>query len=128
MLNYYNIEANCKYRLPCGWCDRKNTMCTQFEYQTNPLTLNDLNNSWRNVKIPEACRTCPSHPSNGGSGLCSCSLAYPNTTTIYGNTATCSQNITAGPSLSLQDDMTVTITKDDVNNILTQTEGEISNA
>ena len=24
--------------------------------------------------IPEACKNCPNHPSNGGSGICHCTL------------------------------------------------------
>lgn len=24
----YNVNNSCKYRLPCGWCDRKNCLCT----------------------------------------------------------------------------------------------------
>lgn len=24
--------------------------------------------------VPIACRSCPNHPSNGGSGICNCSL------------------------------------------------------
>ena len=24
--------------------------------------------------IPEPCKTCPNHPSNGGSGMCNCTL------------------------------------------------------
>ena len=30
--------------------------------------------------IPEACKTCPNHPFNGGSGICNCILGD---TTIY---------------------------------------------
>ena len=31
--------------------------------------------------IPEPCKSCPIHPSNGGSGMCNC---------ILGDTTTCS--------------------------------------
>lgn len=27
--------------------------------------------------IPEACKTCPNHPSNGGSGNCNCMMGTP---------------------------------------------------
>ena len=27
--------------------------------------------------IPEACRACSNHPSNGGSGICNCILGTP---------------------------------------------------
>ena len=26
--------------------------------------------------IPSCCRNCPNHPSNGGSGICHCTLPY----------------------------------------------------
>lgn len=29
--------------------------------------------------IPEACRHCSAHPSNGGSGVCLCTLGQPKT-------------------------------------------------
>ena len=27
--------------------------------------------------IPDACKTCSNHPSNGGSGICNCILGTP---------------------------------------------------
>ena len=30
--------------------------------------------------IPEACRSCSNHPSNGGSGICLCTLGSPKIT------------------------------------------------
>lgn len=30
--------------------------------------------------IAEACKTCPNHPSNGGSGNCNCTLGTPKVT------------------------------------------------
>lgn len=38
----------------------------------------ELTNSFSN--IPEACRNCPTHPSNGGSGICNCTLGLPKIT------------------------------------------------
>lgn len=39
---------------------------TWWPYQnSNTLTFTD---------IPPACRNCPNHPSNGGSGICFCTL------------------------------------------------------
>lgn len=32
------------------------------------------------VGIPEACRSCSNHPSNGGSGICNCTLGTPKIT------------------------------------------------
>lgn len=34
---------------------------------------------WTNY-IPEACRSCTSHPSNGGTGICHCTLGSPSVT------------------------------------------------
>lgn len=31
---------NCKYRLPCGWCDKRNVKC---EEQANPSNDTDIN-------------------------------------------------------------------------------------
>ena len=42
--------------------------------------LTDINICWPYqptitfTNIPPACRNCPNHPSNGGSGNCSCTL------------------------------------------------------
>lgn len=34
--------------------------------------------TWTETGIPEACRNCSNHPSNGGSGICFCTLGtYP---------------------------------------------------
>ena len=67
--------THCKYRLPCGWCDRRNQLCTQDSGYTVLNTIPKI--EYNNTYIPEACRTCSSHPSNGGTGLCACSKAYP---------------------------------------------------
>ena len=32
------------------------------------------------LKIPDACKTCRQHPSNGGSGICHCTLGTPKIT------------------------------------------------
>ena len=32
------------------------------------------------LNIPEACRNCSNHPSNGGSGICNCTLGQPKIT------------------------------------------------
>ena len=38
----------------------------------------ELTNSFSN--IPEPCRNCSNHPSNGGSGICNCILGEPKIT------------------------------------------------
>ena len=35
---------------------------------------------WPNNYIPEACRSCMNHPSNGGTGICHCTLGSPSVT------------------------------------------------
>ena len=87
-------EVNCKYRLPCGWCDKKNCLCTYNpnvtitplndfhnkdikDYTTPtpiPLKINPKEFEGTLVDIPPSCVNCPNHPSNGGSGLCHCIL------------------------------------------------------
>lgn len=48
------IIKDCKYRLPCGWCDRKNELC-QYEAQTVATVLD---------KLPEeVLNTTPAQPS-----------------------------------------------------------------
>ena len=40
----YNYSNNCKYRLPCGWCDRRNCLCTYtslHQYTTITGSAND---------------------------------------------------------------------------------------
>ena len=36
--------------------------------------------TWSPSGIPEACRYCSNHPSNGGSGICNCTLGTPEVT------------------------------------------------
>ena len=35
---------------------------------------------WPQPYIPEACRSCMNHPSNGGTGICHCTLGSPSVT------------------------------------------------
>ena len=41
-----------------------------------------LPNNWCN-EIPEACARCGNHPSNGGSGICNCTLGLKSVTSTY---------------------------------------------
>jgi hypothetical protein len=87
---------NCVHRTPCGWCDRLDKECklivsddvvTLQPYippsvlQTDPMDLS------RHIPIP--CRGCSNHPSNGGSGICNCTLPY------FGDTDTTDTALTA---------------------------------
>ena len=59
-----NILSNCD-----DWSKRLNELLTkQDPYDIEWPALN------RNPYIPEACRECSNHPSNGGSGNCNCIL------------------------------------------------------
>lgn len=35
---------------------------------------------YQNEYVPDACRNCSNHPSNGGSGICFCTLGTPKVT------------------------------------------------
>lgn len=45
----------------------------------NPLLENIIYPKVKN-NIPEACKHCSNHPSNGGSGVCLCTLGLPKIT------------------------------------------------
>ena len=40
--------------------------------------LNGFNNIFKQAtsEIPDACKNCSNHPSNGGSGICHCTIPY----------------------------------------------------
>ena len=92
------VTEGCKYRLPCGWCDRKNELCQLFRQDitvgsplniTNPvINVLDTYLSTSDAFIPVPCRTCTNHPSNGGSGICNCVLPdlYNSSVTYDGHT------------------------------------------
>lgn len=53
-----------KKRCPmCGWEESKMGEVIRIPYQQS-----------QNLFIPPACRNCSNHPSNGGSGICNCTL------------------------------------------------------
>lgn len=80
-----NEWSYCPTRMKCGVCRETGKLCPHIDTAANQRTEDKLattpppkvqhNELWG--WVPEACRTCSSHPMNGGSGLCSCSLAYP---------------------------------------------------
>lgn len=61
---YKQIEKLCQELV-----DDKNSISTDWVKWSQEV----LNNYFS--FIPETCRTCSNHPINGGSGICSCSLA-----------------------------------------------------
>ena len=40
-MNNITVIKDCKYRLPCGWCDRQNKIC-QFEAHTEAVYIDKL--------------------------------------------------------------------------------------
>lgn len=77
--NVFNPEY-CIYRLPCGTCMMLKSACphitnklpdSNFEKYKLPDTITAP--SWTS-DIPPSCKNCPNHPSNGGSGICNCTL------------------------------------------------------
>jgi len=41
------IVEKCKYRLPCGWCDRTNKICSIY----SPTDLQNINDVYSNIAI-----------------------------------------------------------------------------
>lgn len=100
---------NCVHRTPCGWCDRLDKECKLIVsedvvklkpymplngLQTDPM---ELSQCIPNIPIP--CRGCSNHPSNGGSGICNCTLPYFGDN-ITGDTAQLKVNGTVGTTTS----------------------------
>lgn len=110
MNNNVTLNTVCKYQLPCGWCEKRNQMCTHitgenvYDYQKRLQTIPiphypDL------TQIPEiklgyeynCCKGCSNNPANGGSGICNCTLPYMEMSQQQGpvvaTTVTSSQNV-----------------------------------
>lgn len=60
--------------------------CTRFLHQfdkydkTSNFEVVWPYKSTSTTALPDACRSCPNHPSNGGSGNCNCILGLPQIT------------------------------------------------
>ena len=59
----------------CGWEHTEREDVVRIPYSVPNINTN-LTNSQLN-SIPEACKGCSNHPSNGGSGICFCTLGTP---------------------------------------------------
>lgn len=61
----------------CPDCQLNVTDCTGCprvkNIQTNVFDQNTYKN-YLKTTIPNACKSCPNHPSNGGDGICNCIL------------------------------------------------------
>ena len=53
------MKENCKYRLPCGWCDRQNKQCeTEFTVEPNMVTSIGNYDDTSISYAPKRCRDC----------------------------------------------------------------------
>ena len=76
----------CEHRLECGTCIKTGKICPHLPAEirqieiapcVEPLpNLDWVSTSISNDSIPDCCKSCPNHPSNGGSGICNCVLPY----------------------------------------------------
>ena len=75
----------CEHRLECGTCIKTGKICPHLPAEirqieiapcVDPLPDVDWVGTISNDSIPECCKPCPNHPSNGGSGICNCVLPY----------------------------------------------------
>ena len=74
----------CEHRLECGTCVKTGKICPHLpseirQIETAPCVEPLPNLDWvstSNNSIPDCCKPCPNHPSNGGSGICNCVLPY----------------------------------------------------
>lgn len=78
LLNKYDKYChNCGK--PLNWDDIQEDEKLNFNKKDNIniekiITINPFDST------PEVCRNCPTHPSNGGSGICNCTLGLPKIT------------------------------------------------
>lgn len=60
----------------CGWSwegEPEQIIRVPFKEPPNIVSVADFK------QTPNPCRTCSNHPSNGGSGICFCTLGMPHT-------------------------------------------------
>lgn len=64
-------------------------------YGCLPSTWEDIElpNVLEHSDIPNCCKACPNHPSNGGSGICNCTAPYFEQESTYHNTIQTSNTI-----------------------------------
>ena len=87
-LTEYVTELGEVYRVACdecGWSeDDKKELIVRIPWGGNkyvPNTYTPIKDYMiRDYNVPEACRTCSNHLSNGGTGICHCILGLPKVT------------------------------------------------
>lgn len=68
----------------CGWFwEGEPEQVVRVPFVGKQPVVNEYGIDWlhRESSAPRACASCPNHPSNGGSGICHCTLG--NTEIIY---------------------------------------------
>lgn len=101
---------DCSHRTPCGWCDRLDKPCMLLATSDDKKSISDIDKLIKELPvikipstvqpnvpdydfnkplpylehIPNCCKNCNNHPSNGGSGICNCVLPYMETSTTIG--------------------------------------------
>ena len=63
---YKNVEKLCQELMDAADKEYYDTMLKEMESLVKPIIP-----EWH---IPNSCKSCPNHPSNGGSGICNCIL------------------------------------------------------
>lgn len=67
----------------CGWShiEKQQNDVVRTPYSEKRDNVNYLGGTWvvttDYTYIPPACKACPNHPNNGGSGICNCTLGSP---------------------------------------------------
>lgn len=75
-----NPPINKKECFNCGWSVEEETQQIRIPYPERKDNVVDLGGGfsvWANdavTSIPAPCKDCKNHPSNGGSGICHCTL------------------------------------------------------
>lgn len=84
-VQYYNSTSTTNKQYNCPDCQRTDSCDGCFRISNGTININIFpmqqyidKNIWDG--IPDACRRCSGHPSNGGSGICNCILGCK---TIY---------------------------------------------
>jgi hypothetical protein len=108
----------CKFRTPCGYCERRDKPCVMLAsvevVNVDGDTIKQLQKSIEKyyptltpdfgltdsaTYIPYPCRTCLNHPSNGGNGICNCTLPSMYDGFTYGSdSATFSTQVSSDPN------------------------------
>lgn len=68
----YTATATDTYVCSCPECHKIVTKTKQRTVENPAITLTGTATTKTSDDIPDACKNCPTHPSNGGSGVCNC--------------------------------------------------------